>query len=89
MSYNLTIILDQINSDNNNGLFEVSFSDSLFLFAIINSSIYRNYYGLKLYYTQASADVPVCHFPIAQPLSSIAIENSHFFGNEFCISYFC
>ena len=80
MSYNLTIILDQINSDNNNGLFEVSFSDSLFLLAIINSSMYRHYYGLKLYYTQASADVPVCHFPIAQPLSSIAIENSHFFG---------
>ena len=83
MSYNLTIILDQINSDNNNGLFEVSFSDSLFLLAIINSSMYRHYSGLKLYYTQASADVPVCHFSIAQPLSSIAIENSHFFGNKF------
>ena len=76
MSYNLTIILDQINSGEQGGV-EVDFSDSLFSFAIINSSMYCSYSGLELSYTQVS----VCHFPIAQPLSSIAIENSHFFGN--------
>ena len=76
MSYNLTIILDQINSGNNGGVV-VDFSDSLFSFAIINSSMYGSYYGLGLYYTP----VPVCHFPIAQSLSSITIENSHFFDN--------
>ena len=81
MSYNLTIILDQIHSINSgiHASFELYFSDSLFLFAIINSSMYRSYSGLELLYTQVS----VCHFPIAQPLSSIAIENSHFFGNGF------
>ena len=78
MSYNLTIVLDQINSGEQGGV-EVDFSDSLFSFAIINSSMYRSYSGLQLLYTQVS----VCHFPIAQPLSSIAIENSHFFGNGF------
>ena len=78
MSYNLTIILDQINSGEQGGV-EVDFSDSLFSFAIINSSMYCSYSGLELSYTR----VPVCHFPIAQPLSSIAIENSHFFGNGF------
>ena len=76
MSYNLTIILDQINSGDNGGVV-VDFSDSLFSFAIINSSMCGSYYGLGLYYTP----VPVCHFAIAQPLSSIAIENSHFFDN--------
>ena len=78
MSYNLTIILDQINSGEQGGV-EVDFSDSLFSFAIINSSMYCSYFGLGLFYIRK----PVCHFPIAQPLSSIAIENSHFFGNEF------
>ena len=81
MSYNLTIILDQINSVNGDtweGVV-VLFSDSLFSLAIINSSMYHWLAGLELIYTR----MPVCHFPIAQPLSSIAIENSHFFGNGF------
>ena len=82
MSYNLTIILDQIHSINSgiHASFELYFSDSLFLFAIINSSIYRNFDGLKLYYTSL---VSVCHLPNVQPLSSVAIENSHFFGSGF------
>ena len=78
MSYNLTIILDQINIRVQES-FTVGISDSLFSFAIINSSMYRGYYGLQLLYTP----MPVCHFPIAQPLSSIAIENSHFFGSGY------
>ena len=77
MSYNLTIILDQINSVN--GGVGVVFLDALFSFAIINSSMYHCHTVLGHIYTRK----PVCHFPIAQPLSSIAIENSHFFGNEF------
>ena len=82
MSYNLTIILDQIHSINSGiqASVVVYFSDSLFLFAIINSSIYRTYDGLDLYYT---SHVSVCHLPIVQPLSSIAIENSHFFGSGY------
>ena len=78
MSYNLTIILDQINSGEQ-GSFEVGFSDSLFSFAIINSFMYHCHTGLGLFYTRK----PVCHFPIAQPLSSIAIENIYFSGNGF------
>ena len=82
MSYNLTIVLDQIHSINSGmqASVMVHFSDSLFSFAIINSSIYRTYDGLELYYT---SHVSVCHLPIVQPLSSIAIENSHFFGSGF------
>ena len=83
MSYNLTIILDQINSGEQGGV-EVGFSDSLFSFAIINSSMYRSFFGLRLFYFRK----PVCHFPIAQPLRSIAIENSHFFGNKFALAIF-
>ena len=78
ISYNLTIILDQINSGTQGGV-EVDISDSLFSFAIINSSMYGSSYGLQIHYTP----VPVCRFPNAQQLSSIAIENSHFFGNGF------
>ena len=83
MSYNLTIIFDQINSINSGtqGGIQLLFLDSLFSFAIINSSMYHCYNGLGLFYAQK----PVCHFPIAQPLSSIAIENSHFFSNEFAL----
>ena len=77
MSYNLIIILDQINSVEQGGV-ELYFSDSLFSFAIINSSMYHYLpAGLGLFYFRKS----VCHFPIAQPLSSIAIENIHFFDN--------
>ena len=80
MSYNLTIILDQINSVN--GGVKVVFLDALFSFAIINSSMYHYHIaGLELFYTPK----PVCHFPIAQPLSSIAIENIHFFSNGFAL----
>ena len=85
MSYNVTIILDQINGVN--GGVSMLFLDALFSFAIINSSMYHCYTGLELGLVRALLYTrkPVCHFPIAQPLSSIAIENSHFFGNKFAL----
>ena len=84
-SYNVTVILDQFKCrlmglDNINTCIRVFFPGSFLSFAITNSSLYGGKHGLEL--ASDNSIEPGCHFPSAQPLSSIGIENCYFIGNR-------